>query len=99
MRESILGLFAYEADTLLTKLPPPVKHDFGRGKNGHHHTLILGQLCHSHIRTTLTIVTPTKISNTENHKNYHMTDVMCPMGSFKYNYGTWSLGICLDQTP
>ena len=33
------------------------------------------------------LVTPTEISNTENHKNYHMTEVMCPMGSFKYNYG------------
>ena len=45
------------------------------------------------------LVTPTKISNTENHKNYYMTEVMCPMGSFKYNYGMLSLGICLDQTP
>ena len=46
-----------------------------------------------------TVVTPTEISNTENHKNYYMTEVMCPMGSFKYNYGMWSLDICLDQTP
>ena len=45
------------------------------------------------------VVTPTEISNTENHKNYYMTEVMCPMGSFKYNYVMWSLDICLDQTP
>lgn len=48
---------------------------------------------------TIYVVTPTEISNTENHKNYYMTEVMCPMGSFKYNYGMWSLDICLDQTP
>ena len=45
------------------------------------------------------LVTPTEISNTENHKNYYITEVMCPMGSFKYNYGMWSLDICLEQTP
>ena len=27
-----------------------------------------------------------KISNTENHQNYYMTKIMCPMGSL-YNYG------------
>ena len=40
-------------------------------------------------------MTPMDISNTENHKNYHMTEVMCPMGSFKYNYGMWLVGILL----
>ena len=40
------------------------------------------------------VVTPTEISNTENHKNYYMTEVMCPMGSFKYKYGMLSLDIC-----
>ena len=34
----------------------------------------------------VTVVTPTEISNTENHKNYYMTEVMCPIGSFKYNW-------------
>ena len=42
----------------------------------------------------LFLVTPTEISNTEYRKNYYMTEVMCPMGSFKYNYGMWSLDIC-----
>ena len=46
----------------------------------------------------LCVVTPAEISNTENHKNYYiLTEVMCPMGSFKYNYGMWSLGLNLNS--